>query len=125
MKSLFLAIAVTFCVLPTLVLASDYPLGDLLIYNASNKTVTAQISDGAFSKVNISAKEQKNVSYSTLSKVCSSTPTRCTAQFYVDDVPAGSATINTITGKLVHLNLVKVKAITSESQHVLRSVVIK
>ncbi len=93
-----------------------------MIQNASNNTITAAIS--SFGKFNIAANQQKNVSYSTLEQVCSANPAHCTAQFYVNSQPAGSATINTVTGQLVNMSLT-MKVHTAKSQHVLRSVVIQ
>jgi hypothetical protein len=98
------------------------PTGDITFHNASGKNITAQVS--TFGKFNLAANEQKNVKYSTLAQACSSNPTQCTAHFYVDDAPAGTATINAETGKLVNMNL-RMKVQTSKSQQVLRSVTIQ
>lgn len=98
------------------------PEGDLVIHNSSDKTVTAQVS--TFGKFNIDANDQKNVSYSTLERVCSPAPNNCIAHFYVDDKHVGSARIDATTGKLItmHLNM---KVHTAKSNQVLRQVVIQ
>lgn len=101
----------------------QYPAGDITFYNASNKTVTAQVS--SFGKINISAKEEKTIHYSTLSAACSGHARACKADFYVDNTHAGSATINVETGKLVRVNLTMKVHTTHGPQQVLRSVVIQ
>lgn len=103
------------------VFANDLPDGNINFHNASNKNVTAQVS--SVGKFNIAANESKSVSYSTLAQVCPQT--NCTAHFYVDNTPAGTATINISTGKLVSSNLVNLKVHTAQSAQVLRTVVIK
>lgn len=101
----------------------QHPDGNIMFYNASNKTITAQVS--SFGKVNISAKEGKAIKYSSLSQLCSGHAKTCTAQFYVDNTPAGSATINVETGRLVEMNLLLKVRTTKGPQQVLRSVVIQ
>lgn len=98
------------------------PPGNLVIHNASDKTISAQVSN--YGKFDIAANEQKSVAYSTLEYACSATPTHCTARFYVDNRPAGSAMINAVTGKLVYVKL-GMKVRTAKSNQVLRSVVIQ
>lgn len=107
-----------------LALATEYPDGEITIYNASNNTVTAQVSSSSFGKFTLAAKEQKNVSYSSLVQVCSSSPTACTAYFYVNNAPAGSATINAVNGKLVSQNL-SIPVSIAKNNKVLRRVIIK
>jgi hypothetical protein len=97
------------------------PEGDLIIHNSSENKVTAQVS--TFGKFNIEANAQKNVAYRSLELACSPNPTQCTAQFYINDKPAGSAVINASTGKLIAMNL-QMKVHTTQNQRVLRSVVI-
>ncbi len=101
----------------------QHPGGDIRFYNASNKTVTAQVS--TFGKINLSPKEQKTIKYSSLVQVCSGHTNTCTAKFYVNDNPAGSATINVETGRLVNMKLLMKVQTTNGSQQVLRSVVIE
>lgn len=107
------------------VLAASYPDGEIIFYNASDDLITAQVSSSSFGKFTLSANEQKNVAYSSLMQVCSSNPTNCKAHFYVNNVPAGSATINALTGKLVKMNLSMNIATAKNAQQVLRRVVIK
>ena len=108
----------------SLAFASDgYPAGDIKFYNASNKTITAQVS--SFGKIDISAKEQKSIKYSSLSEVCSGHVKSCTAEFYVDNSPAGSATINVETGKVVRANLSMKVHMTKGPQQELRAIVIQ
>ena len=123
MKTLYSvsAVLISLC-LNTTVFAADYPQGGLSFHNATGKTVTAQIS--TIGKVNIAANEQKTVSYSTLAQVCPS-QTKCTANFYVDNTPVGTATLNVVTGKLISMNLNNMKVHTGQSHQVLRSVVIQ
>lgn len=102
--------------------ADTYPQGDITFHNASQKVITAEIT--SIGKVNLPANKDYNVSYKSLNKICSTSPKSCTAQFYVNDMPAGSATINAVTGKLVAMKLQREVATTKE-QNVLRRVVIK
>lgn len=99
------------------------PAGDINFHNASNKNISATVSNSG--KFNLAANEYKNVPYSTLTQACSANLTNCTAQFYVDNQPAGTATINVVTGKLVSMNL-QMKVHTSKGpQQVLRGVVLQ
>lgn len=103
-------------------LAAERPAGDITFYNASQKNVTAKVSH--FGQFTLEKNESKSVSYSTLAQICSGNTTKCTAYFYVNNAPVGSATINAETGKLTHMNLaMKVK--TVKNQQILRSVIIK
>lgn len=102
--------------------ATEHPEGDIIFYNASNHNVTAQIS--TFGKVTLATNEKRNIAYSSLSQVCYANPTNCKADFYVDNTPAGSATINVKTGKVVDMKLaIKVHTVKGD-KNVLRSVVI-
>lgn len=122
MKKLILGVCFTFVLLISQINAFAAPAGDIVLTNASNKTVTAQvISYGSF---NLAANEHRNIPYSSLEQICSSNPTDCTARFYVDNKPIGSATINTVTGKLKNVNL-SMKVRTGKSQNILRTVTIK
>ncbi len=100
-----------------------HPTGDITFYNASHRPIAAEVN--GFGKVTLGAKEVKNVAYSTLSQACSSTPTNCKTQFYVNNAPAGSATINVNTGRVVHMNLAMKVRTAKGPQQVLRTVVIK
>ena len=108
----------------TTVFASNFPDGALVIHNASQKQVTASVS--SVGQFQLESNEKKSVTYQLLAFVCAATPTHCLAHFYVDRKPAGSAIINTVTGKLVKMKklpVMKVRMIQG-SQNVLRSVVI-
>lgn len=120
-KYIHLSTFLSFLLFSHSVLAENLPDGSINFYNASNKNVTAQVS--SVGKFNIAANESKSVSYSTLAEVCPET--NCTAHFYVDNTPAGTATINVSTGKLISTKLVNLKVHTAQSAQVLRSVVIK
>lgn len=108
---------------PHLAWAAEHPEGNITFYNASNKTITAQVS--SFGKVNISAKEGKVIKYSSLSQLCSGHAKACTAEFYVNNSPAGTATINVETGRIVKINLMMKVRTTEGPQQVLRRVVIQ
>jgi hypothetical protein len=103
--------------------AADHPDGEIVFRNASSNQITAQVS--TFGKFNIAANEQKNVSYGTLSQVCSANPTNCKANFYINNTHAGTATINTVTGKVVDMNLAMKVRIAKGDQQVVRSVTLK
>lgn len=98
------------------------PAGNIVIHNASDDTITAQIS--SFGKFDLAANQQKNVSYRALAYACSPNPENCTARFYVDNKQVGSAMINAVTGKLVYMK-VSMKVRTAKSDQVLRGVVIQ
>ena len=103
-------------------LASESPDGSITFHNATQDNVTAQVS--ALGKVTLAANETKDVAYSSLLQACSSNPTNCKAEFYINNVPAGFATLNVVTGKVVNMN-VQMKVKTSKgSQQILRRVVI-
>lgn len=110
--------------LTTISWAASYPEGTLSIHNSSAKKITAQVS--SFGKFNLASNESREVSYSTLSSVCASTPTQCRTQFFIDDAPVGTAVINVTTGKLISMKLhaLKVK-IVKGAEEVIRTVVIK
>src|SRR5205085_1059304 len=99
----------------------EYPPGEISFHNATNKNITAQVS--TFGKFQLTANQQKTVSYSTLAQACSPNPTQCTAQFYVDNTPVGTAVINVKTGRLMSMKL-PMKVHTVKEQQILRSVVI-
>lgn len=120
--SILLAIFCSVFLFQTRVLASDHPEGIITFYNASDNEVTAKVS--AVGKFTLAANERKDVSYSTLSYACSDNPTSCRAQFYVNDQPAGSATIDVTAGKVVNMNL-SMKVKTQKQENVLRTVVIQ
>ena len=101
--------------------ADTYPQGGIVFHNASNKTVTAEVT--SIGKIKLAAQEEKDVSYSTLSHVCSSNPTHCVTRFYANDMPVGYATINAKQGKVVNMNIL-MKVNTTQDQKVLRSVTI-
>lgn len=103
------------------VFAGEYPQGEISFHNATNKNITAQVS--TFGKFQLTANEQKTISYSTLAQVCSSNPTQCTAQFYVDNMQVGTAVINVKTGKLMSIKI-PMKVHTIKEQKILRSLVI-
>lgn len=117
------AIGILFCIGQTSLFAANIPVGYITFYNASVNKITAQVS--SFGKFTLSSNERKDVAYSSLNQICSSNPSQCRAQFYVNDRPAGTATINAMTGKLVNMNL-NMNVRTAKSQeNVLRSVTIK
>ena len=118
-----IALCSSFILCQNFAFASDHPDGEVVFYNATSNPVTAQVS--TFGKVTIAANESKNVAYSTLSQACSANPTNCKAKFYVNDMPAGYATLNVVTGKLVNINLSMKVRTAKGPQQVLRSVVIK
>lgn len=99
------------------------PVGDIQFHNASNKNISAQVS--TFGKFQLAANEHKTVSYNALSQACSANLTKCTAKFYIEDKPAGTATINVITGKLVSMRLLMKVHTSKGPQQVLRSVVLQ
>jgi len=102
-----------------------YPDGDITFYNASGNNVTAQVSSSSYGKFTLASNQSRSIAYSSLSAACSASPTRCRANFYVNDAPAGYATLNTVTGKVVSVNLsMKVRTARGD-QNVLRAVVIK
>ena len=84
-------------------LADNLPIEYITFYNASDSDVTAQVSP--FAKFTLGSNERRNVAYSTLRQACSANPSYCIARFYVNNASVGSATINSITGKLVNMNL--------------------
>jgi hypothetical protein len=118
--SIISAIGVLCCIAQTSVFAA--PVGYITFYNASDKNVTAQVS--SFGSFTLSSNQRRDVAYSSLNQICSSNPSHCRAQFYVNNKHAGSATINATTGQLVNLNL-SMKVRTAKSENVLRSVIIK
>lgn len=115
--------AIFFLVGQSPVLAAKYPNGDITFYNTSDNYVTAEVS--AFGKFTLATNEKKIVAYSSLAQVCSANPTNCRAHFYVNNTPAGAATINVVTGELVNMKL-SMKVHTSKGhQNILRSVIIE
>jgi hypothetical protein len=123
MRSLFsLFICTVFLSVPLISFAAEtYPSGGISIQNRTNTPITAQVS--TFGKVTLEARQVKNVAYSTLSQACSEI---CRTQFYVNNVPAGSAVINTVTGKLMERDFARNKVVTIVgSNNVLRTVIIK
>ena len=124
MKALFLTSAAIFalCMLKISLAANYSPVQFITFYNASVNNITAQI--GSFTKFTLAAYEKKIVAYSTLRQACSDNPTHCKAYFYVNNVPAGSAIIDTISGKILNMNL-SFKVRTLHFQNMLHSVTIK
>jgi hypothetical protein len=98
------------------------PDGAIMLHNASANTITAQVS--TFGKFSLAANEYKNVAYQLLAQACSPNLSRCTAQFYVNNKPVGTATINVMTGKLIHMALA-IKVRVAKDQQILRSIVIQ
>lgn len=107
----------------TTTFAAQHPEGDIVFRNASSNQITAQVS--TFGKFNLAANEQKNVTYSALSQACSANPTNCKANFYINNTQAGTATINTVTGKVVNMNLAMRVSVSKGDNHVVRSVILK
>ncbi len=103
------------------VFAGEYPEGQISIHNGTNKNITAQVS-GFVGKFQLNANAERTVSYSALAQVCSPNPTQCTAYFYVDNTPVGTAVINVKTGKLMKMKLPIMNVHTTKEQQVLRSV---
>lgn len=97
--------------------------GDIRFYNASKHEVTAQVS--TMGKFTLAANQSRNVPYSSLRQACSSTPTHCKADFYVNDTHAGSATLNAVSGKVLRMNLMMKVHTAKGPQQILRSVTIQ
>lgn len=104
--------------------AMAQPSGFITIYNASKDDVTARLNASAFATFTLAANEKMNIPYSALQSVCSDHPAHCSASFYVNNRPAGRATINVNTGELVQMHIAK-KVRVSQPNNVLRTVVMQ
>lgn len=125
MKLLLLPLTFAFSALLAVapVYASTHPEGSISFLNASTSVISAKIN--GHSGFKLAANQTKQVKYSLVSRACSASPEACTAHFYADNKPIGSAVLNTKTGKLLQMRIsISVKA-SSGANKVLRQVLIK
>jgi hypothetical protein len=123
MKSVILSLFCSLFVLGQGVAMAAYSNGSITFYNASPYPVSAQINP--YGSITLGSKQGRAIPYTALQQICSANLTSCRANFYVNNRNAGSATINTLTGRLVNIHT-SMKVVTSKnSQNQLRSVIIK
>lgn len=100
-----------------------HPEGSIHFYNASSSVISAKIN--GHSGFKLRANQSKQVNYSLVSMACSASPEACTAHFYADNIPVGSATLNVKTGKLLRMQITLPVNAKSGDNKVLRQVVIR